>query len=218
MAFLRELDANNERDWFHANKLRYEADVREVALDYIADMGPKLAKLSDYFEAIPKKTGGSLMRPYRDTRFGKDKTPYKTNIGIQFRHERGKDVHAPGFYLHIDPNECYIGVGLWRPDPDALLAIRTRIAERPEEWRKIAYAKAFRNHFTMGGSALKRAPRGFDPDHPMVEDLKRKDFIASCTFAPADVATAQFTTLSAQRFRQAMKFMGFLCTAMELQY
>ena len=102
LRFLRELERNNDREWFAVNKPRYEALVREPALDFIATMGPKLLSISDHFVALPKKTGGSLMRVYRDTRFGKDKTPYKTNIGIQFRHEVAKDIHAPGYYLHID--------------------------------------------------------------------------------------------------------------------
>ena len=115
LQFLAELEANNNREWFAQNKPRYEELVREPALDFIVAMGSELQKLSPHLEAIPKRVGGSLMRVYRDTRFGKDKTPYKTNIGIQFRHRMGKDVHCPGFYLHISNDEIFLGAGMWRP-------------------------------------------------------------------------------------------------------
>ena len=77
--------------------------MRSPALDFITDMGDAIESLSSHFLAIPKKVGGSMMRPYRDVRFSKDKRPFKTNVGIQFRHFQAKDVHAPGFYLHIEP-------------------------------------------------------------------------------------------------------------------
>ena len=107
LAFLRDLKANNNRDWFNAHKPDYEQLVREPALGFISAMGPPLAKFAPMFVAVPRKSGGSLMRVYRDTRFSRDKTPYKTNVGIQFRHEYGKDVHAPGYYFHIDPDQVF---------------------------------------------------------------------------------------------------------------
>ena len=116
LEFLHELSLNNDRDWWAENKDRYEAVVREPALDFITAMGPEIARISEHYTAIPSKVGGSMMRPYRDTRFSKDKTPFKTNIGIQFRHERAKDVHAPGFYLHIDNTGCFLAAGAWRPE------------------------------------------------------------------------------------------------------
>jgi len=95
IGFLRELDANNNREWFNANKSRYENDVLDVALHFIQTMQDPLAEIAPHFTAVPTRIGGSLMRIYRDTRFSKNKLPYKTNIGIQFRHERAKDVHSP---------------------------------------------------------------------------------------------------------------------------
>ena len=131
-AFLADLAANNNRAWFEANKPRYEALVREPALDFIEAMGQQLAVFAPHFRADARKLGGSLMRVYRDTRFARDKTPYKTNIGIQFRHDLGKDVHAPGFYVHVSEYECFLAVGCWRPESDALARIRAYIAEKPE--------------------------------------------------------------------------------------
>ena len=130
--FLDQLAANNKRVWFEENKPRYEALVREPALEFIEAMAPALHTFAPHFRADSRKMGGSLMRVYRDARFSRDKTPYKTNIGIQFRHELGKDVHAPGFYVHIASTECFLAVGCWHPEPDALGRIRDFIAQKPE--------------------------------------------------------------------------------------
>ena len=128
--FLKKLEKNNDRDWFAEHKQDYEDLVRSPALDFITDMIDGLASISPHFVAMPKKMGGSLMRVHRDVRFGKDKSPYKTNVGIQFRHELGKDVHAPGFYLHIEPGNNFVGAGIWRPDSQTLATIRTAIINK----------------------------------------------------------------------------------------
>ena len=108
--FLTELGANNNREWFKANKTRYEEDVLDVALRFIQSMQDPLSEFAPHFTAVPTRISGSLMRVYRDTRFSHNKLPYKTNIGIQFRHERARDVHSPGYYVHIDPDEVFVGV------------------------------------------------------------------------------------------------------------
>jgi len=136
--FLRKLDANNNRDWFNRHKQEYEDAVRSPALDFIDAMADGIYALSPHFLAVPRKVGGSLMRVYRDVRFGKDKRPFKTNVGIQFRHFQGKDVHAPGFYVHLEPKGCFLGVGIWHPDAPALGNIRTAIAENSAAWLKEA--------------------------------------------------------------------------------
>jgi uncharacterized protein (TIGR02453 family) len=149
-AFLDELAANNDRAWFEANKPRYEELVREPALEFIAAMAVPLAKFAPHFRAEPRKMGGSLMRVFRDTRFSRDKTPYKTNIGIQFRHELGKDVHAPGFYLHIATDECFFGAGSWHPEADLLGRIRDHITENPKRWFAVRDDKKFRRALGAG--------------------------------------------------------------------
>ena len=103
LRFLADLSKNNDRDWFADNKDRYESAFVEPSLEFIAAMEKPLKKISPFLVAAPKKQSGSLMRIYRDVRFSKNKNPYKTNIGIQFRHEAGKDVHAPGLYVHLAP-------------------------------------------------------------------------------------------------------------------
>lgn len=218
LTFLRQLEKNNNREWFNDNKERYEALVREPALDFISAMGQPLANISGYFVAVPKKTGGSLMRPYRDTRFAKDKTPYKTNVGIQFRHERGKDVHAPGFYFHIDPKEVFIGAGIWRPESSALRAIREAMVERPKDWRAVRNQRTFKRHYDLAGDSLKTPPRGFDKEHELIEDLKRKDFIAVKNLSHKDLYSPTLVRDVSSSFKAASGLMAFLCKAVGVQF
>ena len=122
--FLKDLESNNNRDWFQANKARYEDQIKEPALQFISDFGPLLRKVSPHFRADPRPNGGSLFRIYRDVRFAKDKRPYKTHTGIQFRHEAGRDAHAPGFYLHLESGRVFVGAGIWHPDSTSLRKIQ----------------------------------------------------------------------------------------------
>lgn len=218
LKFLRTLKRNNDREWFQKNKGQYEAAFLEPSLEFIEAMEKPLKKISPCFQAIAKKQGGSLMRIYKDTRFSRDKTPYKTNIGIQFRHEAGSSVHAPGFYLHIEPGSVFAGVGTWRPDRQPLLLIRQAIAESPSDWKRARDAKSFRSMFTLSGDSLKRPPAGFDGDHPMIDDLKRKDFIGVCNLEDNEITEPDFVQSVARRFRAASPLMRFLCNALDLPY
>lgn len=216
--FLSELAANNNRQWFSDNAQRYETTVREPALHFISDMADELAAISPHFRAIPKKVGGSMMRVQRDVRFSKDKRPYKTNIGIQFRHALGKDVHAPGFYLHVEPVGCFIGVGIWRPDAASLGKIRDAIVEKPEQWKAINSEKKFKNKFTIAGESLTNPPRGYAKDHPCIDDLKRKDFIAISDLEDQVVTSSKLKKQVVEHFRAASPYMAYLCHSLELNY
>jgi uncharacterized protein (TIGR02453 family) len=216
--FLDELAANNNRAWFDANKPHYESLVREPAMEFIAAMAPALEKFAPHFRADPRKTGGSLMRVFRDTRFARDKTPYKTNIGIQFRHELGKDVHAPGFYAHIATDECFLAVGCWHPDSDALGKIRDLIAANPKKWVSARDNKKFIAQWELTGDSLTRPPRGYAADHPAIEDLKRKDFIGLASLSKAEIIGPDLVTLASTRFVAAVPLMNFLCEAVRVQY
>jgi uncharacterized protein (TIGR02453 family) len=218
LRFLAELEANNERPWFAANKHRYETFVLAPALSFITAMAPKLERISTHFQAVPKRTGGSLMRIYRDTRFAYNKTPYKTNVGVQFRHELGRDVHAPGFYVHIEPDACFLGAGIWRPEPDPLRAIRTRIVAEPDLWRKASTSKRFAAQFALTGERLERPPRGFAATTAYLEDLKRKDFTAISRLSNSDVLRRDFADVVAARLKAAAPLMEFLCAALSLRY
>jgi len=216
--FLSALAANNRREWFDEHKPDYEATVRMPALNFISDIATDLALISPHFLALPRKVGGALMRVNRDIRFGNDKRPYKTNIGIQFRHEVGKDVHAPGFYLHIEPNDCFVAVGLWRPDASALGKIRDGIVEQGEAWITARDDKTFNQKFSLAGAALTNAPRGYAKDHPLLPDLKRKDFIAIAQLRDADIISKNFYPKVVEHYAQAAPFMRYLCKALELRF
>lgn len=216
--FLDELASNNNREWFNKNKSRYEADVLEPALAFVSAMQAPLAKISPHFKAIPKRTGGSLMRIYRDTRFARDKTPYKTNVGIQFRHEKGKDVHAPGFYLHVSPEECFVGCGIWHPDSKTLGKIRKTINKDQAGWKRAAMGKAFLSRFEMRGASLKRSPKGFKEEHPLIVELKRKDFIACADLDYDEIFDPGIVKNVAAKMRRAKPMMHFLCHAIGVKF
>ncbi len=211
--FLRQLERNNNREWFTANKATFEQHVRDPLLQFIADFKPRLAKISPHLVADPHPTRGSMFRIYRDTRFSKDKRPYKTWVAAQFRHEAGKDVHAPGFYLHISPTEVFAGVGIWHPDATTLAKIRDAIAEDGASWKRAIKGKGFQAHFELHGDALKRAPKGYDPGHPLIDDLKRKDFIGVAEFNPIDLERADFLDRYTKTVRAGTPFMKFLTKA-----
>ncbi|MBP7148759.1 MAG: DUF2461 domain-containing protein [Acidobacteria bacterium] len=214
--FLAELTAHNERAWFEANKQRYETLVREPALKFIAAMRPHLARFAPSFRAEPLRVGGSLMRVHRDTRFSRDKTPYKTNVGIQFRHALGKDVHAPGFYVHLALDECFLAAGCWHPEPEALARIRAYVAARPARWFKARDDARFTAHWELAGDTLVRPPQGFAPDHPAIADLKRKDFVAVAGATRAQMLGPGLVKLARARFAEAMPLVKFLCDALEI--
>jgi len=214
-AFFRELKAHNQRPWFEANKQRFRDSVQAPMSAFIADMAPRLKKVSKNFVADPKPNGGSMFRIYRDVRFSKDKRPYKEHAACHFRHAAGKDVHAPGFYMHFGAGEVHFGGGMYMPDALALGRIRDAIVQKPAAWKAVKANKAFVKAFgELGGDdVLTRAPRGYDPDHPLIEDIKRKSFFA---MHEADVKLATSPKLVdavANSFAAAGPLMRFLCNA-----
>jgi uncharacterized protein (TIGR02453 family) len=210
-AFLRELAANNRREWFNANKQRYIDEVRDPLLELVAALGPRLAKISPHIVADPRPVGGSLFRIYRDTRFSHDKSPYKTAAGMSFRHGgKRSDVHGPGYYLHIEPGMVFMGAGMWHPDPVALKQVRDAIVAKPKEWAAARRAGLDAEH---GGEALKRPPRGYDPNHPFVDDLKRRSLTASANFTEAQACAADFPSRFVAACRAKAPLMKFLAKA-----
>lgn len=218
--FLRELKENNDREWFKANQDRFEEHVRGPALDFISEFSEPLYGISEHFTADARKVGGSLFRIQRDTRFSKDKTPYKTHVGIHFRHVATRDdVHAPGFYLHLEPGASFAALGLWHPATADANAIRRAIVEDPAGWKKAAYGKRFTDLYgKLEGESLKWPPRGFDPDQPSIEDLKRKDFIASARLRQSDITSASFLRIYGDTVKAGVPFMRFLTEAVGLRF
>ncbi len=217
-SFLEELRVNNDRDWFAANKQRYEEHVLEPALEFIAAFAPYLEKISPHFQADARPSGGSLFRIYRDTRFSKDKSPYKTNLGIHFRHERAKDAHAPGFYLHIGPDEVFAGGGMWHPDTQAANRVREAIVEDPDRWRRATGTGGFAKRLALGGDSLKRVPSWADVDHRYADDLRRKDFFGSTRIDRGDVLAPGFVAEYARVCQAAAPLAHFLCDAVGVEF
>jgi uncharacterized protein (TIGR02453 family) len=216
--FLEELAANNQREWFADNKGRYLSDVQAPALALIAAVEKPLRKVAPFLVASTAKSGSSLMRIYRDTRFAKDKTPYKTNIGIQFRHEAGKDVHAPGVYLHIAADECFLGAGCYRPEPSSLAKFRAAIASDGKAWIKARDDRAFNAVFKLWGESLKTTPRDYPKDHPLIDDLRRKDFIGLSELSRQQILSDELVETIITRTKAAKSLMRFLCEAVGVPY
>lgn len=218
--FLRELAENNDKAWWEDNKQRYIDTVREPALDFIVDFGDKLAAISPHFIADTRVNGGSLMRPYRDMRFSKG-APYKTNVGIQFRHESGKDVHAPGFYVHIEPRRNFAGAGLWHPETAVARSIRQAINDDPAGWGKAAHSKSFRDGWEIGDhddDRLKRVPKELDDDHPYPDDLRLRSFIAGRSLTQKLITSGDFADELLKSFKTAGPYTRFLCEAVGVPF
>lgn len=212
--FLSDLKKNNQRTWFASNKDRYEECLKDPALRLIQDIAPALGKVSPHFRATPR----SLYRIYRDTRFGGDKTPFKTHLGLHFRHERAKDAHAPGYYFHAEPGSVFVGVGIWHPESSALRQIREHIVEDPAGWKRASRAKAFTAMYELAGDRLQRPPKGFDPAHPLVDDLKWKDYIGIAEMDQAFALRPDLDVQLPKMFASATPFMRFLCDALGVPF
>jgi uncharacterized protein (TIGR02453 family) len=188
LRFLRELARNNNREWFQRNKSRYESSVQNPALRFIQAMAPRLARISPHLVAEARPFGGSLSRIYRDTRFSKDKRPYKTHVGIHFYHDRARgDEHLPGFFLHIGPGESMVYSGIWHPPLPELRKIRDAIVAAPSDWGKVVG-----KGLELGGESYVRVPAGYDPNHRFANDLRRKDFFAGRALSDSDVSGSAF--------------------------
>lgn len=218
LAFLHKLSQNNERDWFQAHKADYEAGVLEPSLDFIQALEQPLAKLSPRLLCIPKRVGGSLMRIYRDTRFAHDKRPYKTNIGIHFRHDAFRDIHGPGYYFHVGLDECFAAGGIWHPEPASLEKIRQHIVDQPKAWGAVRRATSRLGDSAFHGDAAKRVPRGFAADHPWVEDLKRKDFIVTRRFDEGLLYSADLQDFVLETYAALKPLMKFICTSQGMRF
>ncbi|MGE3141722.1 MAG: DUF2461 domain-containing protein [Hyphomonadaceae bacterium] len=213
--FFRDLKKNNDRAWFEANKARYKETVVGPLQDFIIALAPRLVKISPHFKCDPRGNGGSMFRIYRDTRFSKDKTPYKTHASAHFRHDGGNDVHGPGYYLHLEPGRVMFGGGMWMPEPPTLFQVRTRIAEKPAEWKKARDAASVKRAFgaLSDRDGLSKAPRGFAPDHPLIEDIKLKSYFVMQESNEAEAAKPGFVTIVAKAYGDAAPVMAFLCKA-----
>jgi uncharacterized protein (TIGR02453 family) len=216
--FLRDLAAHNDREWFQANKARYEQSVRDPFLRLVTDLQPRLRKLSPHLVADPRPVGGSMMRIHRDTRFAKDKSPYKTAVMARFWHDRGKEGATPSFFLRLAPGESIVGAGMWQPEPEALHRIRTAIVDDSKRWKRLKETRVLGSPCHFAGESLKRPPQGFDPAHPFIEDLKRKDFATTVPLADRTVASEGFLDELTAALKAEAPFLAFVTEAVGLPF
>lgn len=232
-AFLDALAANNSREWFTAHKPDYEQHVKQPLLRLIADLAEPMKTISPHYVSNPKPVGGSMFRIHRDTRFAADKTPYKPWAAASFYHQatravtRGGDadqgtmgrLDAPGFYLHIKPGGSFIGGGIWHPQPETLKRIRAYLVNNPASWKAATRAPAFVKTFgSLTGDSAKRPPAGFDPQHELIEDLKRRDYIASAPLPDEVLLAPDLLRQMIRRYQQVGPLIDWLCGALDLDY
>jgi uncharacterized protein (TIGR02453 family) len=214
--FFTDLEKNNNRDWFNAAKERYLAAVVQPMSDFIVAMQPRLKAISMHYVADPKPHGGSMFRIYRDARFSKDKTPYKTHAACQFRHAAGNDVHAPGFYVHLGTDGLLFGGGIWLPPGPQLNKIRDFIADNARSWARIKNAPKVLELGGIQGESLLRPPRGFNAEHVHIEDLKRKSFYVMAESDSSAALKPDFIDRVADACSRAAPLNRFICDALDL--
>jgi len=211
--FLKQLRQHNDRDWFNAHKDEYLTVVRDPLLAFIAAIAPKLHAISPRIVADPRPSGGSLLRIYRDTRFSRDKKPYKTNAALSFRLAPKRDVESPGYYLHLEPGMVFMGAGMWHPSANAMRAIRDAIVRHPAEWKR-----ATRSGLRHPEESLKRPPRGYAADHPLIEDLKRMSFTVGEEFTEKQACAPGFAGVFVRACRREAPLIKFLARGMSLAF
>lgn len=206
--FLRDLAANNNREWFKARKSDYDSCLREPLLALVEELGTALMEHSPGYLCDPRR---SVYRIYRDIRFSKNKAPYKTHAAAVFP-PLGLERHAgAGFYFHFSAEELLIGGGVYAPGSTELRSIRQQIAEDPEELREILGSAAFRKAFgDLEGEKLKRVPQGFPKDHPGADLLVHKQFLAGTTLSADEIERPMIAPLIDRHFRTISPLLAYL--------
>lgn len=211
--FLNRLKRNNNRSWFEEHKGEYESFVKLPMQSLIAALKPHFEKFAPEFDVNPKR---SMFRVYRDVRFSKDKTPYKTHVAAHFvLRGKPKGVEGSGYYLHIEPGEVFLGGGIYMPDSDQLKKIRRVIADQSRRFLLIVEDRKFKRRFgKIEGEKLRRVPQGYEPDHPMAEWLKYKQFFVGSGWPEARCHRRAFVNEIAKAFEDATPLVRFLNEAM----
>ncbi|HEX4888278.1 MAG TPA: DUF2461 domain-containing protein [Luteibaculaceae bacterium] len=203
--FFNELKANNSKTWFDANKNRYE-EIKSEFTQFMSEFLQRIQSFDDILPVEPKKT---IFRIYRDVRFSKDKTPYKTHIAAVI--DRGqKWQNKCGFYIHIEPGNVFVGGGAWEPNKESLKAIRQEIDYNGDELLGIVNTPEFIETFgSMGGDKLKKAPKDYDPNHTHIEFLKHKQFLISRKFSDKDAQQPDFLDQLVQTYQRSIPFFNY---------
>ena len=203
LEFLKDLDKNNNREWFEQNRDRYEASHAEVK-DFFLILKELIGK-----EDVLDPSGSKVFRIYRDVRFSKDKSPYNKSRSMTFR--RAGDERRGGYYLHIEPGNIFLATGFWEPSPSDLLHIRKQISQSDETLRAILNSKEINKYFgEMQGEQLKTAPKGFDKEDPAIDLLRYKRFILTHHFDEKDALSPEFAGKVANGFVKARPFLDYM--------
>ena len=210
--FLRALAKNNNRDWFLANKPKYEEHVRRPLLELVHELGADLDEFSPGYVTDPKKAVYSI---YRDVRFSNDKSLYKTHVAAVFAY-RGPEKHAgAGYYFHFSADELLVGGEVYAPGSPELLKIRQQIAADPDELRGIVGNRTFKRHFNgIEGEKLKRIPKGFPPDHPAADLLVYKQFLAGAKLPSSEVESPHIARTIHKHLKAVAPFIQYLNRAL----
>lgn len=213
LKFLSALKNNNNRDWFEANKEQYTLSKTELE-EIVGKLISGIAKFDPLVKELEPKN--CIFRIYKDVRFSKDKTPYKTNLGASIT-PGGKKIQAPGYYFHVEPGKCFIAGGLYMPMPDQLAAIRQEIDYNADDLLKIFKSKSFSSHFNGLDEIdlLKTTPKGYDKDHKHINLLKHKHFIVSFELKDKDVIDQKAAEHIVGIFKAMYPFMQYLRHAIE---
>lgn len=213
IAFMKRLKRNNNRPWFEKHKPEYESFVKLPMQSLIVALQPHFRRFAPEFDVNPKR---SLFRIYRDVRFSKDKTPYKTHVAAHFvLRGKPKGVEGSGYYLHIEPGEVYLGGGVYMPDGDQLKKIRRAIADQSEKFLSILRHAKFKKEFgKLEGEKLQRVPQGYEADHPMAEWLKYKQFFVWVEWPETKCLKRGFAEEVAEVYEAAAPMVRFLNEAM----
>jgi uncharacterized protein (TIGR02453 family) len=208
LAFLKALVKNNRREWFQPRKAVYEEQVKGPMLDLVTRVTSAMLSFAPAYAGDPAK---AIFRIYRDTRFSKDKTPYKTHIAATF-HRRGLNMHGGGgLYFAVSAKEVEVAGGIYMPAPETLRAVRAHVAERHEEFRGLIADRGLRKLLgDMHGEQLSRVPNGFSPEHPAADLLRYKQFLFYVGLDPALAATSKLEPEIVKRFRALTPFLEFL--------
>lgn len=219
--FLAELAANNERAWFQPRKAEFERLLKEPLEALCVALDEAFRSRGIPLRADPAK---SPFRIYRDVRFAKDKSPYKTNVGASFPwigdgaadvegRSHTANVHSSGGYFHLSPGEIYVGGGYWHPEKPWLDTFRRRVVDEPTSLRRLIDEPAFRDTFgalSRDGHALQRVPSGFPPDHPEADILKLKDVIFGRRLSDEDAFSPELPSILANAFAIGTPLLRYL--------
>ncbi len=214
LKFLADLEKNNDRDWFKAHKDEFEAVLLDPARDFVVAMGEKLRDISPEIQAIPR-VDKSIFRFHRDTRFSKDKSPFKTHLGIYFWDGAGAKMESPGFYFHLEKDKLMVGGGMYIFTREQLPVYRAAVDDKKSgvALQKIlkASARDFPEDPDTGMEHYKRVPRSYPQDHPRAELLKRKGVVLGVeTAVPASLFSAKAVGYVFTRFAKMQRMHEWL--------